>query len=378
VSDDTNGKGDIFVRDMHTGITTRVSIASDGTQGNDKSDEPSVSGDGRYVAFWSYASNLVPGDTNNRADVFVYDRDTGLITRVSIASDGTQANGHSFNSISISADGDYVALMSYADNLVPGDTNNAMDVFVHDLKTGLTTRVSVASDGTQSNADAFITRSSISGDGRYITFMSGASNLVLPDTNNLGDVFVHDRETGITSRVSVSSDGAQGNSGNDSALISKDGRYVVFWSLSNNLVPNDTNNIEDIFVHDRETGATSRVSVSSNGTQSNSNKYENNSSVPWSISDDGRYVAFTSEVSNLVPGDTNDVMDVFVRDLNAGVTTRVSVASDGTQSNNPSYVCSISGDGKYVVFKSWANNLVPSYENSLQEDIFLHENKNGN
>jgi len=229
------------------GNTIRVSVASDGTQSNHDSYNPSISADGRFVAFESEATNLVSGDTNNFRDIFVHDRQTGQTTRVSVASDGTQANGHSFDP-SISADGRYVAFISLASNLVSGDTNDHQDIFVHDRQTGQTTRVSVASDGTQANDHSF--DPSISADGRYVAFISFASNLVggdteppiLPSTTSLpnnpasqgrgvsSQVFVHDRQTGATTLVSVAIDGSEGNGHSEEVSISADGRYVAFRS----------------------------------------------------------------------------------------------------------------------------------------------------
>jgi Tol biopolymer transport system component len=343
-------------------VVQLVSVASDGTQGNSHSGSPSISADGRYVAFASYASNLVPGDTNGVMDVFVHDRLTGQTTRVSVASDGTQGNGES-RYPSISADGRYVAFMSYASNLVPGDTNGKADVFVHDRLTGQTTRVSVASDGTQGNGDSW-GWPSISADGRYVAFESSASNLVPGDTNGRADIFVHDRLTGQTTRVSVASDGTQGNNSSVWPSISADGRYVAFMSYASNLVPGDTNGALDIFVHDRLTGQTTRVSVASDGTQGNGYSWDS------SISADGRYVAFESWASNLVPGDTNGKQDIFVHDRLTGQTTRVSVASDGTEGNNNSGWPSISADGRYVAFHSDASNLVPGDTNG-RADVFV-------
>jgi Tol biopolymer transport system component len=167
-------------------------VASDGTQGNGLSYYPSISADGRYVAFGSGASNLAPGDTNNERDVFLHDRESGATTRVSVASDGAQGNSRS-GAPAISADGRYVAFGSGASNLAPGDTNNAWDVFLHDRQSGATTRVSVASDGTQGNNDSVQFYPVISADGRYVSFESGASNLAPGDTNNAWDVFLHER-----------------------------------------------------------------------------------------------------------------------------------------------------------------------------------------
>jgi outer membrane protein assembly factor BamB/pimeloyl-ACP methyl ester carboxylesterase len=345
----------------------RVSVASDGSEGNNSSSSPSISADGRYVAFSSAASNLVPGDTNGVPDVFVHDRTTGQTTRVSVASDGSEGNSSS-SSPSISADGRYVAFSSAASNLVPGDTNYVTDIFVHDRTTGQTTRVSVTSGGRQANYES--SNPFISADGRYVTFYSDASNLVPEDTNETPDIFVHDRTTEETTRVSVASDGSQANDLGYYPFtvypsISSDGRYVVFSSEASNLVPGDTNGQGDIFVHDRATGQTTRISVASDGSQAN-----NGSDSPLSISSDGRYVAFGSYASNLVPGDTNNGTDVFVHDRMTGKTTRVSVASDGAEANDQSYYPSISADGRYVTFTSAASNLVSGDTNGAW-DIFV-------
>jgi Tol biopolymer transport system component len=363
VPGDTNGRHDVFVHDRQTGQTSRVSVASNGTQGNHDSGYPSISADGRYVAFHSEASNLVASDTNGAADIFVHDRQTGQTSRVSVASNGTQGNDSSWTP-SISADGRYVALASYASNLVPGDTNGAADVFVHDRHMGQTSRISAAADGTQGNHGSG--SPSISADGRYMAFASEASNLVAGDTNGAADIFVHDWQTGQTSRVSVASDGAQGNGASYWPSISADGRYAAFASTASNLVAGDTNSMWDIFVHDRQTGQTSRVSVASNGTQGNWH------SMRQSISADGRYVAFDSLANNLVPGDTNGAWDVFVHDRQTGQTSRISVASNGTQGNHDSGYPSISADGRYVALGSLADNLVAGDTNGAA-DVFVHE-----
>src|SRR5262249_13443691 len=201
----------------------RVSVASDGTQANDRSGFPALSADGRVVAFESLATNLVPRDTNRDWDVFVHDRQTGMTERVSVASDGAQANGPS-TWVSLSADGRVVAFRSRASNLVPGDTNGTYDIFVHDRQTGMTERVSVASDGAQANGPSSFL--ALSADGRVVAFESRANNLVPGDTNGPADVFVHDRQTGVTERVSVASDGTEGDNVSRSPALSADGRFV--------------------------------------------------------------------------------------------------------------------------------------------------------
>lgn len=417
---------------LRAGVTTRVSVASDGAQGNGDSGGEwpynhnglSVTADGRYVAFESYASNLVPGDTNGEPDIFVYDRQTGYMERISVQSDGAQANcashqpcisadGHyiafttcaslladdtnhkydvyvhdmqmdwtirvskpnsggeevegddssGLDGLSISGDGRYVAFQSWAHNLIPGEWNSGQ-IYLRDRQNGETTIVSVASDGTKGNS--FSTHPAMSVDGRYVAFYSYSSNLVPGDTNGAVDIFVRDRQTGQTARVSVASDGteANGSSGYDRLSISADGRFVAFYSYASNLVPSDTNGDDDVFVHDRQTGQTIRVSVASDGTEGNSF-----SSDP-AISADGRYVTFESLSSNLVPGDTNGSWDVFVHDRQTGQTTRVSVASDGAQGNG--YYPSISADGRFVAFESYASNLVAGDTNG-RCDVFVHD-----
>ena len=362
VSGDTNGADDVFVHDRQTGQTVRVSVASDGTEGNGTSEEVSISADGRYVAFYSHADNLVSGDTNSSSDVFVHDQQTGQTVRVSVASDETQGDGHS-GYPSISADGRYVAFASGASNLASGDTNGVSDTFVHDRQTGQTMRVSISSDGTEGNNDSG--GPSISADGRYVAFSSFAGNLVSGDTNGQSDIFVHDRQSGQTTRVSVASDGTQGNDYSGYPSISADGHYVAFSSFAGNLVSGDTNSSSDVFVHDQQTGQTVRVSVASDETQG-----DGHSGYP-SISADGRYVAFGSSASNLVEGDTNHTYDVFVHDQQTGETTRISVASDGTEGNNTSGAASVSADGRYVAFVSDANNLVSGDTNGAW-DVFVH------
>lgn len=363
VSGDTNGYSDIFVHDRQTGQIDRISVASDGVQSNREALYPSISGDGRYIVFISHADNLVTGDTNNEVDVFVHDQQTGHTSRVSVASDGAEADFGGGGFPSISADGRYVAFNSMATNLVNGDTNNESDVFVHDRQTGLTSRVSVASDGAQGNEIS--SGPSISADGRYVAFSSHASNLV-PGGTLVQGIFVHDRYTGETSHVSVSSSGAQANRYSEYPSISADGRYVAFHSYANNLVSGDTNLSIDVFVHDRQTGETIRVSVSSSGTQGNG------TSASATISADGRYVTFSSESASLVKGDTNGVSDLFLHDRQTGETIRISVASNGTQGDGDSGGSSISGNGRYIAFASAASNLVGDDTNGFW-DVFVHD-----
>ena len=363
VAGDTNLRNDIFVRDLQLGTTVRVSVGAGGAQGNDESYYPSISADGRYVAFYSHSSNLVPGDTNSHSDVFVHDRQLGTTERVSLSTGGGQA-GSLNEHPSISADGRYVAFGSPADNLVPGDTNFWTDVFVRDRQLGTTERVSVDSSGAQCNGSSDYP--SISADGRYVVFHSHSTNLVAGDTNGVFDIFVRDRQLGTTERVSVDSGGAQGNSDSDSPSISADGRYIAFHSFASNLVAGDTNAREDIFVRDRQAGATERASVGAGGVQGNFASVS-----PW-ISADGRYVEFASFATNLVAGDTNSREDIFLRDRQLGATERVSVDSAGIQGNGHSYSGGISSDGRIVAFMSESTNLVPGDSNA-RTDVFVRD-----
>ena len=362
------------------GTTERVSVDSAGVEANDASSIPTISSDGRFVAFHSFATNLVAGDTNSSSDVFVHDRQTGATTRVSVDSSGVEGNGNSF-SPDISDDGRLVAFYSFATNLVTGDTNNAPDVFVHDLVSGVTERASVDSAGVEGNQ---LSQSpSISGDGRFVGFLSNATNLVTGDTNNVSDDFVHDRQTGATTMISVDSAGNLGNGGGGFTTFSGDDRFVAFSSTASNLVTGDTNGASDVFVRDRDTDldgifdeagavSTTIVSVDSLGVQGNSTSANTFSG----ISRDGRFVAFFSFASNLVAGDTNGVFDIFVHDLVSGVTERVSVDSAGVEGNGRSLLPAISRDGHFVAFYSLATNLVAGDTNG-SDDVFVHDRQSG-
>lgn len=355
VPDDTNFQWDVFLHDRQTGTTTRVSVQPGGGQMTVPSDNPAISADGRWVAFQS-------GSPLGTTQVFLHDRDTGTTTLVSVGLGGVAADGWF---PAISADGRWIAFASRADNLVAGDTNGADDVFVYDRLTAVVTRVSVGSGGTQGNSYSW-SRGPLSADGRWVAFASMASNLVPDDTNADWDVFVHDRQTGATTRVSVGPGGAQGNRGSLNAAISADGRWVVFASRASNLVAGDTNGREDVFLHDRQTRTTTGVSIALGNVPGNGD-----SSWP-AISADGRLVAFHSVASNLVAGDTNGSADVFVRDMPAGVTARVSVGIGGGQAAGSSVAPSLSADGRLVAFESAAGNLVAGDAN-FQWDVFAHD-----
>lgn len=410
--------------------------ANDSAEANDYSGDPtglppSISADGRWVAFTSYASNLVAGDTNiceshwayepsagNCLDVFVHDRETGTTKRVSVASDGTQSNGESFAPV-ISADGHWVAFRSRASNLIPNFAeacarrnypNNCSGIYVHNLETGQTELLAVMSDNGGIGADYYL---SISAHGRFVAFKSG------------GNLFVYDRQTQEIKTVMEGTDGQSGSApcqppsisattpwmvfscprggifvvhlqtnlvdivSRSDGTLSADGRYVTFASEASDLVPDDTNecanpqfgphNCSDIFVYDAQTGQVERVSVASDGTQSNGESY-----TP-SISADGRFVVFASDATNLVPDDTNacrpnrytaTCFDVFIHDRVTGTTERVSMASDGTQANGDSRWPRLSADGRWITFVSLASNLVADDTNETR-DIFVYDRETG-
>jgi Tol biopolymer transport system component len=324
------GGMDVFVRDRQAGSTTMASLHSDGNKRSGDSSTAVISADGRYVAFLSVAP-LVANDGNFLDDVFVRDRQTGTTTRVSVHSNGTEADARSFPP-AISADGRYVVFSSSATNLVDNDTNGVQDAFLHDRQTGATTRVSVDSNGAQLASGGGAP--SVSADGRYVAFQSAGGN------------YLRDRQAGTTTLVSVDSNGVPANGFCAPPAISTDGRYVAFASDATNLVANDTNGVRDVFVHDRQTVATTRVSVDSSGAQANG------ASGSQAISGDGRYVVFQSDATNLVANDIYGVADIYLRDLQTGTTKRVSVDFSGAQLPGFSGGAAISADGRYVGFDS--------------------------
>jgi Tol biopolymer transport system component len=383
--------------------TTRVSVATDGTQATGGSESSDISADGRYVAFSSAAATLVSGDTNGFSDVFVHDRDTGKTERVSLRSDLLEATGGDSVAPSISANGRFVAFASSATNLVANDTNGVSDIFVRDRDTSLTTRVSFALFAGQGSKRSI--NPVISADGRYVAFASEADNLVSGDTNNMEDIFLHDRNALTMVRVNVATGGAQstGIFGASVSSISADGRFVAFSSPSADLVTGDSNDDTDVFVRDVVAGTTTRITVA-----------ENRSSSRGSLSADGRYVAFqsvagaagrggvylhdrqsgvTSPLSLAGVGvfespeapDVSDdgrhvcfsvlrpateFRDIVVMDRQTLAKTRVSVATSGEVANSTSGSCSLNADGTIVSYPSAASNLVANDTNG-RNDIFV-------
>jgi Tol biopolymer transport system component len=334
-----------------------VSVNFGGRAGDATSNGPSISADGNFVAFFSDAADLVFGDTNEARDVFVRNRADGRTERVSVNTAGVQGNLGSHtagDNPSINADGSIVAFYSNATNLVPGDTNDQSDVFVRLRNLNVTERVSVSSSGAQGNGPSL--SASISGSGRLVAFQSLASNLIAGDTNEVTDVFVRDRISATTERLC---NHVQGNGASFQPAISADGNVVAFTSAANNLVGNDTNRSLDVFVCDRRTNQIDIVSVSTNDDLGNGD------SILPAISADGRFVAFKSIATNLVPDDRNNEVDVFVRDRVNRTTERISVSFLNRDSNGVSFAPDIDCTGRFVVYGTQANNIVRNDYNQV-------------
>jgi archaellum component FlaF (FlaF/FlaG flagellin family) len=342
--------------------TTQISANTAGAPSNGASQRPGLSDDCRFVTFISSATNLVPqGPSNSFNDVFIRDRQSGTIEQISVDSHGNQGGFDSggFEPAAVTPDGRLVAFSAFTGTLVPGDTNQLVDIFVRDRTAHTTVRVSVASDGTQANGSSAVT--GISADGRYVVFNSRATNLVPVDANGIGlDVFVHDMVTGATTLASVRKDGSQVDKDTRAWDVSNDGRYVLFESYAKY---NPTDNGEfNAFVKDLRTGTVEPASVDGSGREFASGT----NSQPLSMSADGRMVAFEG-------APPNQNYQIYVRDRTAKTTTLVSVNLQGRPANFGSSDASISADGRYVAFTTGADNLVtpaaPPYSNTYVRDL---------
>ena len=287
-----------------------ASQRSDRTPANGRSVYPALSADGRYIAFISEASNLVEGDTNEAADIFVLDRQSRTIERGSLAADGAQADAASdmfFGGPAISGDGRFVTFVSYAENLVSDDGNGQPDIFLRDRLNGVTTLLSRTPTGEAPAGELFAP--SISADGRFVAFHSDADNLVPGDTNGSADVFVIELATGAIERISLADDDSEANGDSTGPLLSADGRWVAFTSQADNLVPDDINETVDAFLYDRETTEIYLISVGVDSAQGNG------PSVASAIAGNGCCVAVWSMADNLVESDSNGVWDIFLATL---------------------------------------------------------------
>jgi Tol biopolymer transport system component len=351
-----------------------ISISDARAQGNNDSDHGSISADGRFVAFASIASNLVPDDTNDASDVFVRDRATDTIARVSVGPFGVQGDANSgmlslLGSPDITADGRFVAFASEASNFVIGDMRGTSDVFVHDRRTGDTELISRGIDGLPAGGSL---APSISADGRFVAFRSSSDRLVGDGNPNFADhVYVVDRLTHAVERVDVASDGTLAETSAFDVRISADGRFVAFDSGAGNLVAGDGDQAFDVFVHDRRTGETEGIS-----TRTPTDTFTGQSLLS-SISADGRFVAFESTDTTLVRRDRNQFFsDAFVFDRKNRRLELVSRSSDGEQGNDDSFAPLVSADGRFVVFSSRASNLVRRDTNQ-SVDVFLRDRNEG-
>ncbi len=370
---DTDSQFDCYLLDRRSDALELISVDLSGTSaGNYYCGSPDITPDGRFVSFESSAPDLVAGDTNGTVDIFVRDRLLGTTQRVSLSDTGTEVFGIGpfTGKASISGDGRLVVFQGQGDGFVAGDTNGSQDIFVHDRVAGITARVSVGLGG---GAGGLADNPVISTNGQFVAFRSAASDLIPNDTDDNPNVFVRDLAADTTERVNLRSGGFPDDSEASSPSISGDGRYVAFHSSSFLLVPGDTNGNGDVFVYDRELKLTERVSINNAGQQADLGGYS------AKISDDGRYVAFISAATNLVAGDTNNAEDIFLFDRLTRLIRRVSVAADGSEGTYPPelppmnplvHSLSISPDGRSIGWSSWAHNLIADDTNDLI-DVFV-------
>jgi Tol biopolymer transport system component len=361
----------VYLRDRQLGSTSLVTSGISGAQANDDSGYPGISSDGRFVVFQSNATNLIAnGPTTHFVQVYLHDTSTGVTELVNVPNGGGFANQDSIyvKSVAVSDDGRFVAFGSSASNLVPGDTNSHSDVFVRDRQSGTTELVSVGPGGVQGDNNSGDLGLAMSADGRYVAFVSPSTNLVSGGTEGTFHVFVRDRQAGTTELVSVATSGVAGNDASFLPAISADGRRIAFRSGASNLVSNDTNGTYDVFVRDRQLGTTVRASVSSQGAQGDalSGFYD------VAISADGRYTAFDSASTNFMMLGNNGWVHVFVHDLITGATEIMDVSSDGALADGPAYFTALSNDGRLAALVSRASNLVPGDTNGAF-DVYVHD-----
>jgi len=364
---DRNDLRDVFRRDRTASpfVTAMVSLAPTGAPALGASHAqglaPAISGDGRFVAFYSDADDLVTGDLNGQSDVFVRDFLTGTTERISLATGGTEADGASLYP-SISEDGRFVAFQSFASNLVSNDTNQVADIFLRDRTTGTTTRIC---DMPEPNGPS--STPSVDGNGTFVAFASDASNLVPSDTNRHTDIFVCNVASGVIDVESVSTAGAQGNDDSILPAISSDGTVVAYKSEASNLVANDRNGLVDVFATDRVANTTERISVSRGGGDADG------VSFPPSVSGNGRFVAFGSLATNLAAADSNNTSNVFVRDRQTARTLIADVNDDGQIGNRGTLdvAPALTRDGIQIGFVSLASNLAPAAHDNEAPDVFI-------
>lgn len=364
VEDDTNQVTDVFILDRASGDFTRESLDDEGFQIRQPSGVPSISDDGRFLVFQSIGV-LASGDGNGAFDIYHRDRSQGRLRRVSLSVDGGDADGDSTDA-SLSSDGSVVAFASHATNLVEGDTNGASDIFVITRRDRRIQRISRGRDGSQANGASY--QPHISSDGRFVTFASGASNLVDGDTNNVDDVFVHEIATGVTVRASLGPDGEEANDRSLTPRICSDGSRVTFSSRATNLASSDLPPGQ-VYVRDLIRERTRVVSVSNEGVPGNKSIFSPR------ISPEGRYVAFTANSDNLVEGiDPGVILQVYVHDILERRTVLASESIDGGPADAVSFTASFTRSSQFMTFASNARNLVGEQTNGATQ-VYLWRNR---
>jgi hypothetical protein len=372
----------VFLVAMLLGASHAVAVPGDimlastsdaGTKGNGGSSTPSSSADGTKVAFYSTATNLDPADTDTLHDIYVKDLASGDITLASTSDTGVKGNGSSFW-VSMSAEGKKVVFGSFATNLDPADTDGLRDVYVKDLATGDITLASTSDTGVKGNGDsASFAFPSMSADGTKVAFQSLATNLDPADADGLSDIYVKDLASGDISLASTSDTGIKGNGGSSdlsSFALSANGTKVAFGSSATNLDPADTDAAGDIYVKDLSTGNITLASTSDTGVKGNG--------LTVAMSAGGTRVAFGSFATNLDPGDTDDLLDIYVKDLSTGDITLASTSDTGVKGNSSSSIFpSLSADGTKVGFSSSASNLDPRKAHPGDDAIYLKDLSSG-
>jgi TolB protein len=357
---------DVFVRDRQSDETIKVTFAHGGGLSDESSYDPHITADGRYVSYFSYAENLVPNDNNGHEwlregiDVFVYDMQNETTKRVTLTSTGEEIKGNSIGFLI--PDGRYALFYTSGQVFSTKPNKGQTAVYLRDWHSGDVERISKAMDGGYPNESANAAVSNY--DGRYIVYVSEASNLVAEETNKVANLYLYDRITGETRLITKAFDGNPSNNHSGHAQMSDDGRYTLFLSHATNLVSWDSNGSTDIFIYDRVTDKIRRVSVADDGAQANG------LSKDPSICANSRFVSFTTEATNLVSGDTNGERDVILHDLVTGRKTVATINESGEWGNSKAHRSYLTPDCRAITFASDATNLVPVDTNS-RRDIFM-------
>lgn len=343
----------------------RASVSNTQAQANGNSYMVGSSPDGRYVVFDSMASNLVPGDNNGQRDVFIRDRSLGTIERVSVGPAGIESP-YLNRAPSVSADGRYVSFETKGP-LLSGSSVGIFQIYRRDRVNGVTELVSASSSGLAGNS--FSSRSSISADGRYVLFYSRANNLVVGDNNGVQDIFLKDMQTGALETISLGASGVRGNDHSFEAAMSSDARFISFTSMATNLTGSTIPRQRHVYLRDRQTSTTRLLSRSATGSLANQPAYSP------TLSDDGRYVVYYSKASNLTAGTGGSILQIIQHDTQSGDTVLLSRDAAGIEGDDLSYSPSISADGRFVAYTSFAKNLV-DVDNNGVSDVLLWDRQN--